>query len=350
MDSKTQILHQGTMHVPVFRSVGVLEYEDRPIPTIKGDKDVLVEIEACGICGTDLNILTGHHKATENIIIGHEGVGRVKAIGSAITDLELGSRVVIAPRCCCGECEYCRRGLDNQCTQYTTIGTSRDGAFAPYLVLPRSALYTISEQVPLEDAVFFEPLSCVIAAATRVPFIPGCNVAIIGAGPMGNLFGLIYRVMGAGTLFSIDISESRLDFCKDLDIDVRLNPRRDNIPDAIRYFCPIGADLVVDAVGNQMDMAISTLRRGGNAILFGLRSQDTVSISQYEITRKEISLFGSFVGLKPFVQTVSLLESKKIKPSTLITHTLPLEDLPLGLELMKKTEAMKVIITMNKEK
>jgi threonine dehydrogenase-like Zn-dependent dehydrogenase len=106
--------------------------------------------------------------------------------------------VVIAPRLTCGQCRYCRMGLDNQCENYRTIGTTIDGAFAPYLLAPAAALYKISAGVPHDDAVFFEPLSCVVGAVARARIQPGDNVVIIGAGPMGMLFALMYKTMGAG--------------------------------------------------------------------------------------------------------------------------------------------------------
>src|SRR5688572_21274754 len=154
------------MYVPVFKGEGRLDYEERPIPNLEQPTDVLVKIKACGICGTDLNILAvpPAHKATSGIIIGHEGVGVVEAVGSGVTTLHPGDRVVIAPRLTCGQCPYCRRGLDNQCTNYQTIGTSVDGAFAPYLRAQQQALFKVSANVPRDEAVLFEPLSCVMGS------------------------------------------------------------------------------------------------------------------------------------------------------------------------------------------
>ena len=144
------------MNVPVFLGEGQLESQDRPIPARPTGSDVVVRIEACGICGTDLNILAvpAAHKAAPGIVIGHEGVGRVVEIGPDVSRLDVsglepGDRVVIAPRLTCGECDYCRRGLDNQCTKYQTIGTTIDGAFAPFLQAPARALFKLDPAGPL---------------------------------------------------------------------------------------------------------------------------------------------------------------------------------------------------------
>ena len=334
------------MSVPVFKGEGRLVYEERPIPQLQQPDDVLVRVEACGICGTDLNILAvpPAHPAKPNIIIGHEGVGVVEAVGPAVTGLRPGDRVVVAPRLTCGQCLYCRRGLENQCTDYATIGTTLDGAFAPYLCAPQRALYKISHQVPRDDAVFFEPLSCVVGALARVPHQAGDAVAIIGAGPMGLLYAQMYRLLGAGKIIVADISPYRLRFAEQIGVDAALNPTEVDLPHAVRQLTGLGADVVIDAVGNQLGMAIQLARRGGHILLFGLRPHDSPQVNQYTITRYDLTIYGSFVGLKPFVQTVQLLESRRLEPSCLITHRLPLVELAHGVELMRSGQAMKVIV------
>lgn len=335
-----------TMYVPVFTGEGRLIYEDRPVPRLDAPSDVIVRIEACGICGTDLNILAvpSRHRATPGIIIGHEGAGIVEAVGEAATGLQAGDRVVIAPRLTCGRCAYCRRGLDNQCTDYQTIGTTVDGAFAPYLRAPHSALYKIDQTVALDDAALFEPLSCVVGSVTRTPFQAGDNVAIIGAGPMGLLFALVYRMMGAGRIIVADIAPQRLAFAESLDIDAALNPNAVDLPAEVQALTGLGADVVVDAVGNQLATAITLARRAGHVILFGLRPYDTTAVSPYTITRHDLTIHGSFVGNKPFAQTVQLLENRRLRPSILVTHHLPLAELAAGVDLMRSGQSMKVII------
>ncbi len=340
----------STMHVPIFKGEGQLVYEDRPVPQLEQPTDVLVSVEACGICGTDLNILAvpAAHKATPNIIIGHEGVGVVAEVGRGVTTVQPGDRVVIAPRLTCGECAYCRRGLDNQCTNYQTIGTTIDGAFAPWLRAPHTALFKIDAAVPRDDAVLFEPLSCVVGSVARAPLQPGDNVAIIGAGPMGLLFAETYRMMGAGRVIVIDIAANRLAFALEMGVDAALDPAKGDPAEAVLELTGIGADIVVDAVGNQLPAALRLARRGGHVLLFGLRPHDRQTISQYQITRYDINLHGAFVGLKPFEQTVQLLESRRLQPSRLITHRVPLAELARGVELMRSGQGMKVIVETRK--
>lgn len=334
------------MTVPVFKGEGRLVYEERPVPQVRQPDDVLLRVEACGICGTDLNILAvpPAHQAKPGVVIGHEGVGIVEAVGNAVSGLRPGDRAVVAPRLTCGQCPYCRRGLDNQCTDYETIGTTLDGAFAPYLLAPQRAVYKISTHVARDDAVFFEPLSCVVGALARVPHQPGDAVAIIGAGPMGLLYAQVYRLLGAGKIIVADISPYRLHFAEQLGVDAALNPTDGDLPRVIQQLTGLGADVVIDAVGNQLGMAVQLARRGGHILLFGLRPHDHPQVNQYLVTRYDLTVHGSFVGLKPFVQTIQLLESRRLEPSRLITHRVPLAELTRGVELMRSGQAMKVIV------
>ncbi len=335
-------------YVPIFRGNGVLEYVERDAPQIETADDVLVQIEACGICGTDLNILAvpPAHKAPPGIVIGHEGVGIVKAIGPAVQSVRPGDRVVIANRLTCGKCDYCRRGLDNQCINYQTIGTTIDGAFAPTLRAPARALWKIDPSVPRDDAALFEPLSCAVGSVKRAPFQPGDNVAIIGAGPMGLLFALLYRTLGAGKIILLDMAPYRLEFAQEMGMDAAINVAQVDAAAEVKRFTGLGADIVVDAVGNQLGQAIQLARRGGQVILFGLRPHDNPPVNQYTITRYDLTVHGTFVGLHPFAQTIQLLESRRVQPSVLVTHRLPLAELERGVELMRTQQAMKVLIEM----
>ena len=338
----------NTMHVPIFKGEGRLAYEDRPLPRLASDHDVVLAIIASGICGTDLNILAvpAAHKAPPGIIIGHEGVARVHAVGANVSTVRVGERVVIAPRITCGNCAYCRRGLDNQCANYQSIGTSRDGTFAPYMLAPESALFALSDAVSLDDAALFEPLSCVIGAYAKAPVHPGDSVAVIGAGPMGALFALVAKAHGAGRVIMADVAPFRLDWVQRELGAIPVNSRERDLKAAVLETTGIGADIVIDAVGNQLASAVTLARRGGSVILFGLRPNDTQQVNQYTITRNDLRVVGAFVGLHPFVATVNALETGVVAPGKLITHRLPLSALEAGVALMRGGEAMKVLIEM----
>jgi threonine dehydrogenase-like Zn-dependent dehydrogenase len=150
--------------------------------------------------------------------------------------------------------------------------------------------------------------------------------------------------MGAGQIIAIDVVSYRLHFAQEVGADAILNPAEVDLPKAVTELTGIGADVVVDAVGNQMGTAIKLARRGGQVILFGLRPHDHPPVNQYTITRYDLTIHGTFVGLQPFEQTIQLLESRRIQPAQLITHRVPLSALSEGVELMRSGQAMKVIV------
>jgi threonine dehydrogenase-like Zn-dependent dehydrogenase len=342
-----------TMHAPVFVGDGKIIYKNLPVPKVEKKNDVLIKIEQCGICGTDLNILAvpPAHNAKKNIVIGHEIVGKVIKVGSEVTQIKPEDRVVVAPRMTCGECYYCRQGLDNQCINYKTIGTTVNGGFAPYLCAPKNVFYKLSGQVDNDNAVLFEPLSCVVGAMAKVPMQAGDSVAIFGAGPMGALFAMVCKIMGAGKIIMMDISQNRLDFLQERNISTDfVNVKDPNWKNKLTELFPLGLDIVIDAVGNQINNCVQISRRGGMVILFGLRANENQTINQYEITRKDIRIMGSFVGLNPFEQTIKLLNSNIYDFSALITHKLKITELEKGVELMRTGTAMKVVVEMGEGK
>jgi threonine dehydrogenase-like Zn-dependent dehydrogenase len=164
---------------------------------------------------------------------------------------------------------------------------------------------------------------------------------------MGLLFAQLYRLLGAGKVIVADISAYRLTFAEEMGVDAALNPTQLDLPGAVQELTDLGADVVVDAVGNQMGMAIKLARRGGQVVLFGLRPHDNPAVNQYTITRYDLTIHGAFVGLNPFEQTIQLLESRRIQPSVLITHRVPLSALAQGVDIMRSGKGMKVMVNTN---
>lgn len=335
------------MLVPVFMGEGRLEIQERPTPQVKNPDDVLLRVEACGLCGTDLNILAvpPAHKAAPGTVLGHEFVGTVEAVGKGVKYLHEGDRVVVAPRLVCGQCRYCRRGFSNQCEDYKTLGITLDGGLAPYAIAPERALYKISREVPLDDAVFAEVLSCVATGTTRVPVNAGESVVILGAGPVGLLYGMVYRASGAGKVIVTDVAPFRLEMAKKNGADVVINSREQDVEAAVKEHTELGADIVVDAVGALLPQAVKLARRGGRVVLFGLQQHALPPVSQYHITRYELTVYGAFGAANQFPGVVQMLETGVVKPSSLITHRIPAAQAEKAFDAMRAGETMKVIVT-----
>ncbi|MER3400665.1 MAG: L-threonine 3-dehydrogenase [Thermoflexus sp.] len=335
----------------VYQGEGRWALEERPTPSLRNPDDVLLEVEACGICGTDLHILEvpPGHPATPGVILGHEVIGRVAAVGPAVTHLRPGDRVAVAPNLFCGQCRFCQRGLYNHCEGFTTLGIFRDGGLAPYAVAPARALFPISHEVPLERAIFAEVLSTVIGGTLLARLHPGEQAVVLGCGPVGLLFLQVLRASGAGVLIAADIAPFRRDFARRAGADLTVDPREQDLEALVREVTGIGADLVVDAVGSLMGVALRLARPGGTVILFGMNAQARSEIAQYDITRRELRVVGSYVGRHTFPLAIQMLERGVIRTETLLTHRLPLSRFGEGLALLRRGEAVKVMIVPREE-
>jgi threonine dehydrogenase-like Zn-dependent dehydrogenase len=337
-----------TMLAGVFEGEGKLAIKPMPRPTIQKDDDVLMQVEACGICGSDLHILDvpPGHPATPGTILGHEYVARVLETGAGVKTLRAGDRVVIAPNLYCGLCRYCRLGLPNQCENFTTLGIFIHGGLAPFNVAPERACYKLDPNLPVDEAVFIEPLSTILGGTERVRLQPGETAVVLGAGPIGLLFIQNLKAAGAGKIIATDIAPMRAEYAQRVGADVVFDPRQVDLVAEVRGATNgLGADVVVDAVGSLMPTALSVARKSGRVVLFGVNSLARPAVSQYEITRNELTIYGTYVGINTFPIAIKRLESGVIKPSVMLTHKLSLPELPRGIELLRTGEAIKVVIT-----
>ena len=333
------------MQAIVFHGAGQWGLEEVAQPTIAAHDDVLLKVDRTGICGTDLHILSTPpgHPATPGSILGHEYVATVVDAGDGVTHLQRGDRVVIDPNITCGLCQYCRLGMTNVCERMTTLGIFRHGGLAEFNVAPAKSLHRISQDVPIERAALAEPLACVWHAFEKAALIPGESVAILGAGPIGLLFLLLFKSAGAGKVFLIEPADFRRQQAEVLGADGAFNPKTENAAHEIKAATGIGADIVVDTVGSLLPEALEMVRFGGRVILFGLNQHAERTMQQYYPTRYEVTIIGSFIQRTAFPKVVRALESGIIPVEKLITHRIGLADLSEGLEALRQGTAIKVL-------
>lgn len=333
------------MLAAVFVREGVCRLEQRPAPQVRADSDVLIEVEGCGICGTDLHILQSPpgHPATPGSILGHEFIGRVAAAGAAVVTLRKGQRVAVAPNVSCGLCARCKSGRPNHCEDFTTLGIFRDGGLAPYCVVPERACHPLADHVPFEDAIWIEVLSCVVNSVDTVRALAGQTVLVIGGGPTGALHALLFAAGGARVIVS-DMSDARLEVLRAAGQTHTINVGKESLVEGVRRLAPDGADVVVDCVGNQLDAALDVVRTGGRISLFGMNSHARPAVRQNTITRNELTIYGSYVGVNTFPRAIAILEAGVIRPSVLISAIMPLDRIAEALDLLRSGSAMKVAI------
>jgi 2-desacetyl-2-hydroxyethyl bacteriochlorophyllide A dehydrogenase len=309
----------------VFADVGTLAVEERAEPTLVAADEVLLDVEACGICGTDLHILgvPPSHPAKVGVILGHEFVGRV---------VDTGERVAVAPNLWCGECSWCRRGLRNQCENGTTYGIFIDGGLAPRVAVKRRACYPVSRDLPAHVAALAEPLSTVVHGARQANVFPGETACVIGAGPIGAMFTALLSAAGASVVV-VEPTPERAELARALGALEVL------APEAAAH---VEADVVVDAVGSQLGAALEIVARGGRVLLFGMNERARLEVAQSQITRDELTILGSYVGQDVFPDAIRLLEQGRVDWSLLVTHRIGVDELPDAVEELRAGRALKV--------
>ena len=332
---------------------GDIKLEEVDHPYITKNDHVLVEIKACGICGTDLKILEGGHPANDNTILGHEFTGIVRDIGEGVQDLEIGDKIVADPNEKCGYCTNCRKGLSTLCEYMasgTTFGIFQDGGFAKFCVLPRSTLFKLPENVDLTAAALIEPLSCAVHCHNLADVKESDNVAIIGAGPMGLIIESVIRMHPIKRLICIEIDDWRGKKAIELGADYFINPETQDVKNEImRLTDDQGVDVIIDAVGISQTFEMSTKiwAPGARLICFGQDYNAEARIKPNDIVRYQRKILGSYIGYAAdFLDAIELIASKKIDADKLITKVIPLEDLlKTGFNLMKARKCVKIITT-----
>jgi threonine dehydrogenase-like Zn-dependent dehydrogenase len=328
----------GTMLAAVFRGPGVPVLEERPVPRLERAGDVLLDVELCGLCGTDLHVLADPpgHPAEPGVVLGHELVGTVVEIGADVVDLEPGTRVVVAPNLNCGTCAYCRRGLRNHCIRFSTIGIFRDGGLASRVVVPAVACHPISPGVPAEIAALVEPLSTVVHGVERAAIFPGETAVVLGAGPVGLMFCSLLHHAGA-TVIAVEPLEERRALATRLGALVALD-----VGSLAEARGELGADVVVDAVGTQLPAALEVVRKAGRIVLFGMNAGASTEIHQYAITRNQLDVLGAYVGQDVFPRAIALVEQGRLSLDGIVSERVALEAVPEAVADMRNGHEVKV--------
>lgn len=336
-----------TMLAAVFKGQGALALKEVPVPKISAADQVLLEVEAASICGTDCQILKvpAGHPATPGAILGHEYVARVLEPGDGVSHLKPGDRVAIDPNLTCGLCRYCRIGLPNMCENMTTLGIFIDGGFAKYNVAPARALHPISHSLPTDTAIFAEPMSCVVNGSNKLALRPGESVLILGAGPIGLYYTALMKAAGAGKIIVAEVTDMRAAKAKEMGADIVINPLKESLPDLVKRETEVGVDAAIDAVGALIADALLNTRRGGRILLFGMNSNARFDLQQYDITRYEKTVIGTFIANHTFPATIQLLESGQLPLEKLITHRIALDAIGDGLDIMRSGDAIEIIVT-----
>lgn len=342
------------MRAVVYDAPGSFSVRDVPTPE-PGPDQVRVRMTAAGMCGTDLHLHEGQFLATFPLTPGHETVGVIDALGDgADTDgagsaLQPGQQVVINPNSSCRSCDYCGEGRPWLCESFAGIGSSTPGGFAEFVLVPRAQVFDASG-IPLELAVFAEPAACIAHLMDRLDPLNGCSVVVLGAGPTGVLLTQFLRMRGAASVALADPNADKLDRASGLaDISTHLVDRSDVRRTVERLRGEHGFDVVIDATGraNVIAELPRLARNGGRIVYYGVADEaDAVTISPFEIFRRELTIMGSFTEVDSFPDALAAFRSGAVRTDGLITHRYSLEGYAEALDAMRSDRsAHKIVIT-----
>lgn len=322
------------MKAAVFYGKEDLRVEELPIPEIKNSDDVLLRVHACGVCGTDMHIFDGDEGAAPTpagTVLGHEFAGEVVAVGSGVKGVSVGDRVCVDPNKLCGVCDFCRGGIGHFCEAMVGIGTTVNGGFAEYCVVPASQVYRFSDNITYAEAAMTEPVACCLHGIDMCEIEAGATVCVIGGGMIGLLMLQLARLRGAARLILIEpIAEKRALALK-FGADTVIDPMSENVQESIAKSGTERIDCVIECVGKTatMKQAIELAGRKSTVMLFGLsRPNDTIDIKPFEIFKKEITIKASFINPYTQKRALALIDSGKIDVSSMIYKTASVDELP----------------------
>lgn len=342
------------MRVAMYYSNKDVRLEETPKPEI-GEGELLIKIEASGICGTDCLEWYRIHKVP--LVLGHEIAGVVAEAGRGVKGYKTGDRVAASHHVPCGECKFCRAGHETVCDTLRKTNFF-PGGFSEYVRLPKinveKGVYRLPDSVSFEDATFIEPLACVLRGQRLANFRKGVAVLVVGSGISGLLHIKLAKLNGASKIFATDISDFRLAAAKNAGADHVMHAK-DYTPEALKKLNGgFLADFVIICAGapSAIEQALKSVERGGTVLFFAAAGKgELIPLSINDIFwRNEITLTSSYAASPDdHREALEKISSHKIAVRDMITHRLPLKDTITGFKLVSEAkDSIKVIIEPQK--
>jgi D-arabinitol dehydrogenase (NADP+) len=326
----------------VIEKPKAIELTERPVPE-PGPGEVLIKVMASGICGTDIHIFNGEYLGAYPVIPGHEFSGVVVSAGNLVRRFKPGNRVAVEPNIACDNCVHCLNNRQNFCLNWQAVGVTLPGGMEQYVAVPEKAVFSIGD-LPFDQGAFVEPLSCVVHGVERARLRLADHVAILGAGPIGDLILQMARLQGAAHITVLETNPGRAALAGELGADLVFSRLEDLQPN--QY------DVVIDATGviALMNRAIDFVRSGGTVLLFGVPpSGKNLEMEAFKIFQKGATLLSSYTSVRNSFQAVNLLQTGQVKVEPLISHRLLLKEMPAAIDMIEKHDptVRKVIMLPN---
>jgi alcohol dehydrogenase len=345
------------MHALVYHGPGEKAWEEVPKPTLQDDTDAVVKVDAVTICGTDLHILKGDVPAvTDGRVLGHEAVGTVEEVGSAVKNVRPGDKVLVSCITACGACRYCREGSYGQCVNGGgwILGHKIDGTQAEYVRVP----FADTSTHPSPDGVSDEQLlmlADILPTGYEVGVLngavqPGDVVAVVGAGPIGLAAIMGARLFSPAHVVAIDLADSRLEAAKQFGADVTVNNGREDPGEIIAGLTDgLGADVAMEAVGvpPTFELAAKLIRPGGRVANIGVHGEP-VSLHLEDLWIRNVTITTGLVDTYSTPTLLKLTASHQVDVARFITHHFTLDQFMEAYDVFGRaadTGALKVVLT-----
>jgi alcohol dehydrogenase len=345
------------MKALVYHGPGTKAWEEVPNPTLQATTDVIVRVDTTTICGSDLHILKGDTpEVTDGRILGHEAVGTVETVGSAVTTLAVGDRVLVSCISACGTCRFCRAGRYGQCLGGGgwILGHLIDGTQAEYVRVPfaDTSTYVVPKDSDDEEILM---LADILPTAYEVGVLnghvqPGDTVAVVGAGPIGLSAITGAKLFSPGLVVSIDLADQRLDVAKRFGADLTINNERQDAVALVRELTEgLGVDVAIEAVGvpSTFELCTELVRPGGHVANIGVHGKSAV-LHLESLWTRDLTITTGLVDTYSTPTLMRLLSSHQIDAARFATHHFGLDDMMEAYDVFSRaadTGAVKVVLT-----
>lgn len=319
------------MKAAVYHGPGDLRVEEVPVRKLK-DNEVKIQVKYCGICGTDIHIFHGDGgccDVTPPLVPGHEFSGVVAEVGAGVKTVKVGDRVTGDPNDMCGECYFCKNGMQHFCKNNIGIGTTVDGGFAEYVIMREKQVYKVSDELSFIEAAMAEPISCCLHGIDLCNIKAGDTVLVMGGGPIGMIMMQLAKNAGASKVIMSEPVEEKREQALKLGATKTIDPLHEDVEAVLAEYCE-NVNVVIECVGNvhtQAD-AVRFAGRGATIMYFGLAApEESFPIRPDDIFKKELHITSSYINPYSFERAIQILESGTVELESLITNVVPLDNI-----------------------
>lgn len=345
---------EDAMIQQIMTEPGKIVFQKIPVPKPAEDQ-ILVKIRMIGICGSDIHVYHGKHPFTKYPVTqGHEVSGEIVELGAAVQGFRLGQKVTIEPQVYCGHCYPCTHGKYNLCEELKVMGFQTTGVASTYFAVDASKVTPLPEDMDFREGAMIEPLAVAVHAVRRAGDVKGMKIAVLGAGPIGNLVMQVARGMGAQVMIT-DVSDYRLELAKTCGADFTVNTRNEEFGEAmVRCFGPDKADVIYDCAGNNttINQAIRCARKGSTLILVAvfadMASADLAVLNDHELDLNTTMMYRH----EDYVTAIEMVNRGLIQLRPLMSKTFPFGQFLQAYQYIdaNRETTMKVLVDVQDQK